>query len=387
MTKVYVAVGDLGAELRASADVACGEILFREPVYAFACEDEDDEESLPSIVQVAMDALLAFPETDVAGRTFHQLTATAADVDDAQKTSLFAWGAEQIMLKLASMDFPRTVTKDEVIQVIRRVAVNSFTVKSLIETEIDLDDEELDLEQCIMQIGMEEPRGIGVYILASAANHSCEPNAFVTFDENNEITFRAINSIQAHQAVTISYGPVVGIDGNVHRRREEILDSHCFVCECPSCVTEATSIITLSSSADDYEALEFIDRILLGEAFTAAEALEKSETVPNTTLRSSMFGKAMTDTSMQLIAHDLETAFRFQKLALQSLELRCPECHITIAYEILRLCLLQMRDGERNDQNEIDRARVILRRYYGTDYAYKRTLDAFLRNATLTRYQ
>ena len=180
---------------------------------------------------------------------------------------------------------------------------------------------------------------------------------------------------------------IVGIDGNVHRRREEILDSHCFVCECPSCVTEATSIITLSSSADDYEALEFIDRILLGEAFTAAEALEKSETVPNTTLRSSMFGKAMTDTSMQLIAHDLETAFRFQKLALQSLELRCPECHITIAYEILRLCLLQMRDGERNDQNEIDRARVILRRYYGTDYAYKRTLDAFLRNATLTRYQ
>jgi SET domain len=388
MAKVYVAVGDLGTELRASADAACGDVLFSEPVYAFACENEDDEDCLPSIVQIAMDALLKFPVTEGAGRTFHHLTTGAADDDDVLKTSLFSWGAERILLKLASVNLLRSTTKDEVLLAIRRVAVNAFTVKSLVETEIDLEDEDLDVEQCIMQIGMEEERGIGVYILASAANHSCAPNAFVTFDDDNEITFRAINSIQAHQAVTISYGPVAGIDGNVHHRREEILDSHCFVCECTSCVTETTAMADLSiSSADDYEALEFIEGTILGGDFTAAEALEKSEAIPLNILRSSMFGKAMADISIQLIGQDLDAACRFRKLASQSLELRCPEHHITFSYEILRLCLLQMRCGKRNDPKEIERARVILRRYFGTDYTYKRTLDALHRNATLNQHQ
>ncbi|KAI2498058.1 methyltransferase [Fragilaria crotonensis] len=281
MDKVYVAVGDLGTELRASADVACGDVLFREPVYAFACEDDDDEESLPAMVQVAMNALLlAPPDMDVAERTFHHLIATATEVDDVQKTALFAWGAEQISSRLMGIDLSRTITQIEVIQAIRRVALNAFTVKSLIETEIDLENENLDLAMCITQIGLEEPRGIGVYILASAANHSCAPNAFVTFGENNEITFRAIQSIQAHQAITISYGPVVGVDGNVHRRREEILDSHCFVCECTSCFTETASTTTLVCSADDYEALEFIDSTIIGRNFTAGEALKQSKPSP-----------------------------------------------------------------------------------------------------------
>ena len=382
MDKVYVAEGDLGTELRATADVACGDVLFREPVYAFACEDDDDEESLPAMVQVAMKALLSTPETDVTERTFHDLITAAKEGDDVQKMALFAWGAEQISLKLAGVDSLRTITKDEIIQAIRRVALNAFTVKSLIETEIDLDDENLDLEKCITQIGLEEPHGIGVYILASAANHSCAPNAFVTFDDNNEITFRAIRPIQAHQAVTISYGSVSGVDRNVHRRREEILDTHCFVCKCTSCFTETASTTTLSCSTDDYEALEFINSAIIGGVFTASEALKQSEAIPSSTLRSSMFGKAMADTSAQLIEEDLETALGFQKLALLSLELRCPDHHITIAYEILRLCLLQICDGKRNDPKEIERARVILRRYYGMDHVYKRTLDTFSRIGT-----
>jgi hypothetical protein len=382
MDKVYVAEGELGTELRASIDVACGDVLFREPVYAFACEDDDDDESLPAIVQLAMNALLAPTETDVAERTFHHLITTAADGDDVEKTALFAWGAQQISLKLAGMDLSRTFTKDEVIQAIRRVSLNAFTVKSLVEIEIDLENENLDITKCFIQIGMEEPRGIGVYVLASAANHSCAPNAFATFDDKNEITFRAIRSIQAHQAVTISYGPVVGVDGNVHCRREEILDSHFFVCECYSCFTETASTAALSCSAHDYEALEFINSTIIGGVFTAGEALKQSEAMPSSVLRSSMFGKAMADTSTQLIEEDLEAALGFQKLALLSLELRSPDHHITIAYEILRRCLLQIWDGERSDPKEIERARVILHRYYGADYVYKRTLDAFSRNAS-----
>jgi hypothetical protein len=66
--KAYTPQGDLGAELRSTVDISPGGVLF-----AFACENEDDDESLPAIVQVAMIAL--------SGRTFQQLTSTCTAKD------------------------------------------------------------------------------------------------------------------------------------------------------------------------------------------------------------------------------------------------------------------------------------------------------------------
>jgi hypothetical protein len=234
--KVYTcALGDIGTDLRATVDVSLGEFLFREPAFAFACENEDDDDSLPAIVQVAMNALEAEENATSDTRTFKHLMATADDNnDDAQKNALFAWGAEQILsrLRLTKQDLAMKTSKDDVVEAIRRVALNTFTVKSLIETEIALEDDEFDLAHCVLQIGTEDARGVGLYILASAANHSCEPNTFVTFDANNEIMFRATKAIKAHEAVTISYGPVVGVDGNVHQRRQELLESHSLSMRC-----------------------------------------------------------------------------------------------------------------------------------------------------------
>jgi hypothetical protein len=378
--KVYTAVGDIGTELRAKVDVFPGDVLFREPAFAFGCEDEDDDDSLPAIVQVAMNALEA-EEDATSGRTFKHLTSDDDNDDDAQKNALFAWGADQILSRLTNHDLVMKTSKDDVVKAIRRVALNTFTVKSLMETEIALDDDDLDLVQCMMQIGTEDARGVGLYILASAANHSCAPNTFVTFDSNNEITFRATKPIKAHEAVTISYGPVVGVDGNVHQRREEILSSHCFHCQCASCVVETTTNMT-TDSADDFEAMEFIEDVIVGGNYGASEALTKSMNAPENIAQSSMFGKAMTDTSIQSIAFDVVFALGFQKLALKSLELRCPRDHVAIAYEILRVCLLCVYDGEKNDGKEIERARRILSQHYGEDYAYKKTLDAFSRNSS-----
>mmetsp|Transcript_11985 Transcript_11985/g.13398 ORF Transcript_11985/g.13398 Transcript_11985/m.13398 type:complete len:84 (-) Transcript_11985:11-262(-) len=50
--KVYMALGDIGTILSASCDIVPGTILFREPVYAFACcdtcdtdiDDDDDDD-------------------------------------------------------------------------------------------------------------------------------------------------------------------------------------------------------------------------------------------------------------------------------------------------------------------------------------------------------
>jgi hypothetical protein len=138
-----------------------------------------------------------------------------------------------------------------------------------------------------------------------------------------------------------------------------------------------------TSSADDFEAMQLIENVIVGGNFTASEALQKSMNAPNNIVQSTMFGKAMTDTSVQAsIALDVATALGFQKLALKSLELRCPRDHIAIAYEILRVCLLRVCDGEKNDGKEIERARGILSQHYGEEYAYKQTLDAFSRNSS-----
>jgi len=422
--KVYTALGDIGTELRAAVDVSPGEILFRESAFAFACENEEDDDSLPAIVQVAMNALLRENEennnnnnnsmsgtricTDedeqTSKRHFKHLTATAEN-DDAQKNALFAWGAEQILSRLRSLvqtnqdlAMKTIMSKDDVVSAIRRVALNTFTVKSLIEADLNLalendsDNDELsfDLAHSMMQIGAEDARGIGLYILASAANHSCAPNTFVTFDNDNEITFRATKSIQAQEEITISYGPVVGVgmEGNFQQRREELLESHCFHCQCAACVTEETTWTTSStSSADDFEAMQFIEHVIVEGSFTASEALQKSMDAPENIVRTSMFGKAMTDTAVQAsIAFDVEIALGFQKLALKSLELRCPKDHIAIAYEILRVCLLLVCNVDGGGVNvngkEIERARGILSRHYGEEYAYKQTLDKFSRNSS-----
>ena len=376
---VYVTKGSIGMELRASEDINAGDILFREAAYAFACEDENDVDSLPAIVQVAMNALER-ESFDGSSRTFEQLSSISEDGYTVPNESLFEWGAEQILSRLSHKALVHTTSKVKIVEAIRRVTLNSFTVKSLVETEIDLVDDDLDLVQCVMQIGSEYSRGVGLYLLGSAANHSCTPNTFVTFDDDNAITFRATKSIRKHESVTISYGPVVGVDGNMHERRKDILESHHFHCKCSACESEATAPMAMyTSSADDFEAMEFIDNVIIGGNFTARGALEKSEHVPANIFKSTIFGKAMSDTSLQTIALDLEVAIGFQNLALQSLELRCPKDHLVIAFEILRGCLLRIMDGEKTDRNEIERAQEILRRHFGGDFAYKQTLNAFYR--------
>mmetsp|Transcript_21876 Transcript_21876/g.35808 ORF Transcript_21876/g.35808 Transcript_21876/m.35808 type:complete len:404 (-) Transcript_21876:214-1425(-) len=394
-SKVYACPGDMGTELRAAVDILPGEVLLREPAFAFACEDDDDDgDTLPAIVQVAMDALILEAQEIPAssGRVFKQLVLTSEDSDDPQRGALFAWGADQIMSRLATNNdngvLP-TTTKDDIMDAIRRVSLNSFTVKSLMETEVALrldGDDDFDLIHCLMQIGAEEARGVGLYLLSSAANHSCSPNTFVTFADhpNNEITFRATKPIQADEAITISYGPVVGVDdhgcSSLHHRKEELLASHGFHCQCTVCITEETTRIT---SSDDFEAMQFIERVIVGNNYTASEALQEATNAPINILRSGMFGKAMTDTSLQVIAacddDSIELAIGFQKLALKSMELRCPRDHVAIAYELIRLSLLRAcydSEVKNVDGNaEIERAQEILRIHYGEEFAYKQTLE------------
>jgi hypothetical protein len=434
--KVYAAVGVIATELRAKVDISPGDVLLHESAFAFAREDDDDDDDddddvLPSIVQLAMNALVKAEREENENVSSTTTTTTTSSCgsrqwkhlmadhnddcdteDDAKKNALFSWGAQQIRSTLTKTNpaLAMKIKDEDALEAIRRVSLNAFAVKG---KRIDPlsgrkgVQEDFDLVRAVIQIGEGTPSaGNGLYLLASAANHSCTPNTYVTFDDanNNNITFRATAFIKAHEAVTVSYGPVAGVDGNVHERRCEILASrtHTFVCQCVACLAEEEAIARTTATANDSdaEATDFIESYITSGNCTAEVALFQSKCAPDNIVRSRLFGKAMSDTSIQSIAYDVEIALGFQKLALASLELRCAaapmrEDTIAIAYEIVTLCLVHMFTSESGSEEQdtsgihvgkdVERARGVLSRYYGEDYPYKQILDTFASSVGRTK--
>jgi hypothetical protein len=106
--------------------------------------------------------------------------------------------------------------------------------------------------------------------------------------------FQATELIESEEAVTISYGPVVGVDGNVLARCSEILASrtHGFVYKCAAALAEILRTTTRASD-DNSEAMDSIESYITSGWLAAEEALIE---------QSKMFGKAMSDMSIQSIA-------------------------------------------------------------------------------------
>eukprot|EP00890_Picochlorum_soloecismus_P005787 jgi/Picsp_1/6209/NSC_03563-R1_set domain protein 123 len=78
--------------------------------------------------------------------------------------------------------------------------------------------------------------GSSVYLVASMANHSCLPNMGVRFPDNNHIIeFVALDDIQKHTHLTISYIDQ-GLD--VAKRQEALLLGYGFTCQCEQCVDD-----------------------------------------------------------------------------------------------------------------------------------------------------
>ena len=475
--RVYVTEGRMGAELRANVNIAAGELLLTEAAYCFASHhdaDDEDDASLPSIVQAALEALqkdteegkavedrangMADAKTSTKSETTRKwkdlMTSedqptdkeeSSEDSERQQKAALFDWGAQRIMNRLAVSSCERklnSIAKQDALEAIQRVSLNAFTVKPMMHhddttswTANTITSDE-DLQQAIMSIGTNgsETMGDAVFLLASAANHSCRPNAHVTFHQQQQqapaaaslsnnnnnailtseditISIRAIAPIPKHEAVTISYGPLVGVDGAVRDRRAAIRTSgtQSFECRCTACLDEEQQPINGDCSDRDAAALLFIDSYITGGQTTAEEALAASQRLLHDDAASSSrhFGKAMSDTSLQTIPYDVGMAVEFQKLALQSLELRChpsiagmypmttkeqprDDDPLAMAYELIKLSLLQLfseeeEEGDGNTtehkdqiiQRDVIQARRILHRYFGdANYPYRQLLDS-----------
>lgn len=81
----------------------------------------------------------------------------------------------------------------------------------------------------------QEACGAGIFTLCCVLNHSCEPNAEISFESGtNHATVRATRPIAAGEEVFISY---VDSEDSLQERQEQLRD-YGFVCECARCRQE-----------------------------------------------------------------------------------------------------------------------------------------------------
>ncbi|KAM7431582.1 SET and MYND domain-containing protein 5 [Porites harrisoni] len=94
--------------------------------------------------------------------------------------------------------------------------------------------------------------GSGLYALQSSCNHSCEPNAEVTFPFNNStLVLKALHSIQPGEEIVICYLGECDRDRSRHSRQRLLRGNYLFTCTCPKCESEAGDPDVTSSEDED----------------------------------------------------------------------------------------------------------------------------------------
>lgn len=82
--------------------------------------------------------------------------------------------------------------------------------------------------------------GSGLYILQSAVNHSCAPNAIVEFPySNSTLVLKAIRDIQAGEEICTSYLDECELERSRYSRQKALSSSYLFVCHCDKCQSQA----------------------------------------------------------------------------------------------------------------------------------------------------
>ena len=76
-----------------------------------------------------------------------------------------------------------------------------------------------------------DPIGVALDPIIGRANHSCDPNAFIAFDQP-QVSVRALKAISKDEEVLVSY-----IDTSIpfDYRQAQLLDMFHFRCQCVKC--------------------------------------------------------------------------------------------------------------------------------------------------------
>ena len=82
-----------------------------------------------------------------------------------------------------------------------------------------------------------DPLGLCLDPLTALLNHSCVPNAHITFD-GRALSLRSLREIAADEEITISY---VDTTNPTSARRNELSSRYFFTCQCPACRSGLTN--------------------------------------------------------------------------------------------------------------------------------------------------
>ncbi|KAI9203508.1 uncharacterized protein BJ171DRAFT_144972 [Polychytrium aggregatum] len=134
-------------------------------------------------------------------------------------------------LLVASLDLPSTDVV-EFMSIFGRIQTNSFFVKA---------NASFDGQPGIHNVNTTTDRliriGTGIYLNSSLVNHSCEPNALVSFrNGGNEIMIRLASNVEEGDEITISYGPLASRSMTTDRQ-DLTTERWLFKCDCRACHT------------------------------------------------------------------------------------------------------------------------------------------------------
>ena len=87
-------------------------------------------------------------------------------------------------------------------------------------------------QHAIMSPSLEEKIGTGLYIGASAIDHSCSPNAVYVTKNGKDLSVRAIEKVNKFSDVRICY---INVKGDTNTRKKELKEHYFFDCKCRLC--------------------------------------------------------------------------------------------------------------------------------------------------------
>ncbi|CAL1526150.1 unnamed protein product [Lymnaea stagnalis] len=98
--------------------------------------------------------------------------------------------------------------------------------------------------------------GSALYQLQSSCNHSCIPNAEITFPYgDNTLALVALKDISPEEEITISYLGCCDLERSRHSRQKALKENYLFKCTCEKCLYQADDA-SVTSEEDDSEEMD-----------------------------------------------------------------------------------------------------------------------------------
>lgn len=94
--------------------------------------------------------------------------------------------------------------------------------------------------------------GSGLYVMQSKINHSCLPNAEITFPKSNHtLEVVALRDISAGEEICISYLEECQLLSSRHSRQKYLQENYIFLCGCEKCTSQINDPDVSSESEEE----------------------------------------------------------------------------------------------------------------------------------------